>query len=138
MKDYVKFISRSDNFAYVNGAANSAERERRKAELKTRFEQSGDSSNVAGVARVAGFSDIADFGNPDGVYPSDDFATFNKKAREFSSIMEIKRLVLADSVKDSIKQYILQRQSVIAANKAKQKEKEKAKQNPNVSKPFWY
>ncbi len=132
MKALIKFMSEKNNFAYVCSATNADDKQKRIAELKRRFEQSNFSA-------VASFSaDIADAGNPSGVYDSDDFATFNQKAKEHTAFNDIKRLTLVHSVKDSIKQYILQRNSVIKANKDKAKLKQKAKENNNVSRPFWY
>jgi hypothetical protein len=65
----------------------------------------------------------------DGVTDFADFADFNKAAKAESALFDIKRLTVVHSVKDSIKQYILQRQSTIAANKKKKAEAEKLRQN---------
>ncbi len=130
MKALIKFMSEKNNFAYVCSATNADDKQKRIAELKKRFQ---NQSNFADFS-----ADIADAGNPSGVYDSDDFATFNQKAKEHTAFNDIKRLTLVHSVKDSIKQYILQRNSVIKANKDKAKLKQKAKENNNVSRPFWY
>jgi hypothetical protein len=132
MKALIKFMSEKNNFAYVCSATNADDKQKRIAELKRRFEQSNFSA-------VAGFSaDIADCGNESGVYDSDDFATFNQKAKEHTAFNDIKRLTLVHSVKESIKKYLLQRNSVIKANKDKAKLKQKAKENKHVSHPNWY
>jgi hypothetical protein len=65
----------------------------------------------------------------DGVTDFADFADFNLAAKAESSLFDIKRIVARHSVKDSIKKYILQRQSTIAANKKKKEEAEKLRQN---------
>ncbi len=57
------------------------------------------------------------------------FDDFNKEAKAETALFTIKRLVARHSVKDSVKKYILQRQSVIAANKKKKEEAEKLRQN---------
>jgi broad specificity polyphosphatase/5'/3'-nucleotidase SurE len=57
------------------------------------------------------------------------FDDFNKQAKAETALFTIKRLVARHSVKDSVKKYILQRQSVIAANKKKKEEAEKLRQN---------
>jgi hypothetical protein len=132
MNQLIKFFSLPANFAYVNAATDAADKQKRIAELKRRFEQSNFSA-------VAAFSaDIADCGNESGVYDSDDFATFNVKAKEFTAFNDIKRLTVVHRVKDSIKTYLLQRNEVIKANKDKAKLKEKEKENRFVSHPNWY
>jgi hypothetical protein len=131
MKALIKFMSEKNNFAYVCSATNADDKQKRIAELKRRFEQSNFSA-------VAGFSaDIADCGNELGVYDSDDFATFNQKAKEHTAFNDIKRLTVKHNVRDSIREYILKSNAVRKANKAK-KQSEKAKENNNVSKPFWF
>jgi beta-lactamase class D len=132
MKALIKFMSEKNNFAYVCSATNADDKQKRIAELKRRFEQSNFSA-------VASFSaDIADCGNESGVYDSDDFATFNSKAKQHTAFNDIKRLTLVHSVKDSVKTYLLQRNEVIKANKDKAKLKQKGKENKHVSHPNWY
>lgn len=103
---------------------------------KGKYEFNAKQSNFSSVVNFS--SDIADFGSPSGVYASDDFATFNRKAREFSSLMEIKRLTLAASVKNSIKQYLTSRNETIKRNRERKAEQKNEKKNNNVSRPFWY
>jgi hypothetical protein len=107
-----QFYSLKENFDFVNAATNSADKQRRIAELRKQFER----SNFSG-------GDEADFFAPE-------------KAE--TALFDIKRLVARSGVQESIKKFLLQRNSVIAANKAKQKEKEKEKQNKHVSHPNWY
>jgi hypothetical protein len=130
MKALIKFMSLPANFAYVNAATDAATKQKRIAELKQKFESQSNFANFS--------ADIADMGNPSGVYDSDDFATFNQKAKEKAAFDDIKRLTVVHRVKDSIKTYLLQRNEVIKANKDKAKLKEKEKQNKHVSHPNWY
>jgi hypothetical protein len=130
MKPLIKFFSLPANFAYVNAATDAADKQKRIAELKKRFESQSNFANFS--------ADIADLGNPSGVYDSDDFATFNQKAKEKAAFDDIKRLTVVHRVKDSIKTYLLQRNEVIKANKDKAKLKEKEKENRFVSHPNWY
>jgi hypothetical protein len=130
MKALIKFMSEKNNFAYVCSAPDSATKQKRIAELKQKFQSQSDFAKFS--------ADIADLGNPSGVYDSDDFATFNQKAKEKAAFDDIKRLTLVHSVKDSVKTYLLQRNSVIKANKDKAKLKEKEKENKHVSHPNWY
>jgi hypothetical protein len=123
-------MSEKNNFAYVCSATDANDKQKRIAELKKRFQ---NQSNFADFS-----ADIADAGNPSGVYDSDDFATFNQKAKEHTAFNDIKRLTVVHSVKDSIKKYLLQRNEVIAANKAKAKEKELQKKDKFVSHPNFF
>jgi hypothetical protein len=68
----------------------------------------------------------------DGATDFADFAEFNKAAKAETALFDIKRFVARHSVADSIKQFVLKR------NMEAQKKKEKAKENNNVSRPFWY
>jgi hypothetical protein len=120
------------NFAYVNAATDAADKQKRIAELKRRFEQSNFSA-------VAAFSaDIADCGNESGVYDSDDFATFNQKAKEKAAFDNLRLITARHSVRDSIKQYLLQRNEVIKANKAKKAERDAQKKDNFLSHPGWF
>jgi hypothetical protein len=130
MKALIKFMSEKNNFAYVCSATNADDKQKRIAELKKRFQ---NQSNFADFS-----ADIADAGNPSGVYDSDDFATFNQKAKEYTAFNDIKRLTLVHSVKDSIKKYLLQRNEVIKANKAKKAERDAQKKDNFVSHPGWF
>jgi hypothetical protein len=131
MKALIKFMSEKNNFAYVCSATNADDKQKRIAELKRRFEQSNFSA-------VASFSaDIADAGNPSGVYDSDDFATFNQKAKEYTAFNNLRIITAKHNVRDSIREYILKSNAVRKANKAK-KQAEKAKENNSVSKPNWF
>jgi hypothetical protein len=66
------------------------------------------------------------------------FDDFNKQAKAETAIFTIKQLVARSGVQASIKKFLLQRNSVIAANKAKQKEKELQKKDKFVSHPNFY
>lgn len=120
------------NFAYVNQATDAADKQKRIAELRRRFEQSNFSA-------VAAFSaDIADCGNESGVYDSDDFATFNQKAKEFTAFQAIKRIVAVSNVRESVKQYALQRNEIILRNRAKKAERDAQKKDKFLSHPGWF
>lgn len=130
IKQFTAFLSKPENFSWVNAAANPAERERRKAELKKRFESQFSSikfsAAVVGNPETAFFDDCADF------------AAFNKKAKTEAALNDIRRLTVAHSVADSIKRYVTSRNAVTKRNRERQKEKEKTKEKSNVSRPFWY
>jgi hypothetical protein len=74
------------------------------------------------------FSGEVNFSGGDGGDESD-FNQYNKLARAEFAIQGIKRLTLVHSVQSSLKKYILQRQSTIAANKKKKEEAEKLHKN---------
>ncbi len=116
-------MSKPEHFKFVNDSQNDLEKRKRIEILKTQFEKQ---SNFASFA----FAAVEDNGNESGIY--DDFADFNKAAKAESALFDIKRIVARHSVADSIKQFVLKR------NMEAQKKKEKAKQNNNVSRPFWY
>jgi hypothetical protein len=117
------------NFSYVCSAPDAATKQKRIAELKKRFESQSNFANFS--------ADIADLGNPSGVYDSDDFATFNQKAKEKTAFDNLRLITARHNVRDSVRVYALQRnESIRAANKIA--EAKKAKQKSNVSKPFWY
>ncbi len=124
-------MSKPEHFAYVNASPNDTEKKRRIDELKAKFL----SGNFSGAANFAAACD--DVGNPDGIYDCD-FATFNQKAAEYTAIQNIKRLTLIHSVKDSVRQYILQSNSVRAANRAKKAERDAQKKDKFVSHPNWF
>ncbi len=130
MKALIKFMSEKNNFAYVCSAPDSATKQKRIAELKQKFQSQSNFANFS--------ADIADLGNPSGVYDSDDFATFNIKAKQHTAFNDIKRLTVVHSVKDSIKQYLLSRNSVIKANRAKKAERDAQKKDKFVSHPGWF
>jgi hypothetical protein len=123
-------MSEKNNFAYVCSAPDSATKQKRIAELKQKFQSQSNFANFS--------ADIADLGNPSGVYDSDDFATFNIKAKQHTAFNDIKRLTVVHSVKDSIKQYLLSRNSVIKANRAKKAERDAQKKDKFVSHPGWF
>jgi hypothetical protein len=129
MKALIKFMSEKNNFAYVCSATNADDKQKRIAELKKRFQ---NQSNFADFS-----ADIADAGNPSGVYDSDDFATFNSKAKQHTAFNNLRIITAKHNVRDSIREYILKSNAVRKANKAK-KQAEKAKENNSVSKPFWF
>jgi hypothetical protein len=101
--------------------------------LKTRKPKTDDeSANQAGLT----FSGEVNFSGGDGGDESD----FLAPERAETALFTIKRLVArsGSGVADSIKKYLLQRNSVIKANKDKARLKEKEKQNKFVSHPNWY
>jgi type III secretory pathway lipoprotein EscJ len=104
--------------------------------LKTRKPKTDDeSANQVGLT-FSGEVNFSDTGNK----PKDfaDFAEHQKAAKAETALFEIKRLTLAHSVKDSIKKFLLQRNSVTAANRAKKAEREKQKKDSFVSHPSWF
>jgi hypothetical protein len=103
--------------------------------FKTRKTEQADGASALTFSGQVNFSDArndtkADF----------NFDDFNKQAKAETALFTIKRLVArsGSGVADSIKKYLLQRNSVIAANKAKAKLKEKEKENKHISHPNWY
>lgn len=135
IQELARYMSSKENFSYVNGAANDTEKKRRIDELKTKFLAIG---NTSGNFSSVNFSaEIADFGSPEGIYECD-FATFNSLAKEKTAFDDIKRLTVVHSVKDSIKKFLLQRNSVTAANRAKKAERDAQKKDKFVSHPGWF
>jgi hypothetical protein len=57
---------------------------------------------------------------------------FGQPERTESCFNDLRRLTITHSIKDNLKTWILKR------NMEAQKKKEKAKENSNVSQPFWY
>jgi hypothetical protein len=100
-----QFYSLKENFDFVNAATNSADKAKRIATLKEQFEQSNFSGGDGG--------DEADFFAPE-------------KAE--NALFTIKRLVAKAGVQDSIKKYLLQRNSVIKRNKERKAEADRLKQ----------
>jgi hypothetical protein len=134
IKKLAAYMSKPEHFKFVNDSQNDLEKRKRIEILKTQFDkQSGNFSSVNFSA------DIADCGNEfGGVYDSDDFATFNQKAKEHTAFNDIKRLTVVHLVKESIKKFLLQRNSVIKANKAKKAERDAQKKDNFVSHPNWF
>jgi hypothetical protein len=100
-----QFYSLKENFDFVNAATNSADKAKRIATLKEQFGQSNFSGGDGG--------DEADFFAPE-------------KAE--NALFTIKRLVAKAGVQDSIKKYLLQRNSVIKRNKERKAEADRLKQ----------
>jgi hypothetical protein len=90
-------------------------------QMKTRNKT--EEADEAGLT-FSGQATFSDTGNDKADFNFDDF---NKKAKAETALFTIKRLVARSQsgVQDSIKKYILQRQSTIAANKKKKEEAEK-------------
>jgi hypothetical protein len=99
--------------------------------LKTRKKKDEEADGATDKAGLT-FSGEVNFSGGDGDDKADfNFDDFNKKAKAETALFTIKRLVARSQsgVQDSIKKYILQRQSVIAANKKKKEEAAKLRQN---------
>jgi hypothetical protein len=98
-------------------------------QMKTRNKTIGkaDEADEAGLT-FSGQATFSDTGNDKADFNFDDF---NKKAKAETALFTIKRLVARSQsgVQDSIKKFILQRQSTIAANKKKKEEAEKLRRN---------
>jgi hypothetical protein len=94
-------------------------------QMKTRKTDEADGASALTFSGQVNFSDT---GNDKADFNFDDF---NKKAKAETALFTIKRLVARSQsgVQDSIKKYILQRQSTIAANKKKKEEAEKLRRN---------
>jgi hypothetical protein len=92
-------------------------------QLKTRKAEQADGASALTFSGQVNFSggDEADF----------NFDDFNKQAKAETALFTIKRLVARSQsgVQDSIKKYILQRNSTIAANKKKKEEAAKLHKN---------
>ena len=126
IKQLAAFMSQASVFDFVNAAKDDAEKRSRIEQMKQKFLAQSNFSSVNFSA------EIADFGSPEGIYECD-FATFNNLAKEKAAFDNIRRLTVVHSVKDSIKKFLLQRNSVVAANRAKAKEKEIQKKDKFVS-----
>jgi hypothetical protein len=99
-------------------------------QMKTRKAEQADGASTLTFSGQVNFSGGA----------GDDKADFLAPERAETALFTIKRLVARSQsgVQDSIKKYLLQRNSVIKANKDKAKLKEKQKENKHVSHPNWY
>jgi hypothetical protein len=147
-KEYIKWLSQPSQMDYISNSANAAEREKRKAELKNRFEKSNfaefsnsSSGDDNGSWVQAMGAAVEDVGNEEFSFMNDaefNFAAFNQSAKQETAFQSLRRIVAVSNVRESAKQWALQKNEIRRRNKAKQKEKEKAEHNPNVSKPFWY
>ena len=125
-----KFLSEKSNFAYINNSKDSAEREKRLAELKNKFLAIGNTSGNFSSVRFS--ADVSDVGNEEFSFMNDvefNFAAYNRAAKQQAAFSQLKKLTLVHSVKDSIKQYLTSRNSVIKANKKKKAEADKLHKN---------
>jgi hypothetical protein len=109
IKKLAQFMSKPEHFAFVNAAKDANEKQLRINSLKRKFEQ----SNFAKFAN----SYVEDYGNPD--------ADFLLPERQETALFDIKRLIVKHDVRDSTQRFILQRRSVIEANKKKKAEAER-------------
>jgi hypothetical protein len=76
------------------------------------------------------FSGEVNFSGGDEADKADfNFDDFNKQAKAETALFTIKRLVARSGVSESIKKYLLQRNSTIAANKKKKEEAAKLHKN---------
>jgi hypothetical protein len=114
IKKFAIYLSKPEHFQYVNAAKDANERQLRINSLRRKFDQSD-------FANFTGFTD----GNPDGV--NDD--AFGQPERTETALFDIKRLIVKHDVRDSVKEYVLQRNSTIAANKKKKAEAAKLHKN---------
>ncbi len=88
-------------------------------QLKTRKTEQADG------ASALTFSGQVNFSGGDG----DDKADFFAPEKAETALFDIKRLVARSGVQESIKKFLLQRNSTIAANKKKKEEAAKLRQN---------
>jgi hypothetical protein len=116
IKKFAIYLSKPEAFAYVNGAKDAKDRELRINSLKRKFLE-----QKSAFADFTGFTD----GNPDGV--NDD--AFGQPERTEQAIFDIKRLCIKHDVRDSTKQYLTSRNSVIKRNKQRKAEAAKLHKN---------
>ena len=104
----------------------------RSLKTRTKKDEADGATEKAGLT----FSGEVNFSGGDG----GDEADFNAPERAETALFTIKRLVArsGSGVADSIKKYLLQRNSVIAANKAKKAERDAQKKDSFVSHPSWF
>ncbi len=114
IKKFAIYLSKPEHFQYVNAAKDANERQLRINSLRRKFDQSD-------FANFTGFTD----GNPDGV--NDD--AFGQPERTEQAIFDIKRLCIKHDVRDSVKQYLTSRNSVIKRNKQRKAEADKLHKN---------
>jgi hypothetical protein len=91
--------------------------------MKTRKPKTDETDGGANEAGLT-FSGVVNFSDT-----RNDKADFFAPEKAETAFNDIRRLTVVHSVKDSIKQYILQRRSTIAANKRKKEEAEKLRRN---------
>jgi hypothetical protein len=89
-----QFMSKPDNFAYVNAATDSADKQKRIAELKNQFDRSNFSGGQA------------------------DFA----EEKAFGALSQIRQHLAKISVAETLKGYLTARNSVIRANRKKKRD----------------
>jgi hypothetical protein len=98
----------------------------RSLKTRTKKDEADGATDKAGLT----FSGEVNFSDTRNDTKADfNFDDFNKEAKAETALFTIKRLVARSGVQESIKKYLLQRQSVIAANKKKKEEAEKLRQN---------
>ena len=125
-----KFLSEKSNFAYINSSIDAKQRNERLAELKNKFLASGNTSGNISSVRFS--ADLEDVGNEEFSFLNDaqfNFADYNKAAKANFGLAEVKNIVARHNVRDSIKQWLLQRNSVIKRNKARKAEADKLHKN---------
>jgi hypothetical protein len=113
IKKLAAYMSKPEHFQYVNGAKDAKDRQLRINSLKRKFER----SNFADFAN----SYVEDYGNPD--------ADFLLPERQETCLNDIKIECVKFGVRDSIKQYLTQRNSVIKRNKQRKAEADKLHKN---------
>lgn len=89
--------------------------------LKTRKKKTDEADKQAGLT-FSGVVNFSDTGN-------DNQADFGQPERTETAFNDIKRLTVVHSVKDSIKQFLTQRNSVIKRNKERKAEADKLHKN---------
>ena len=139
--ELARYLSQKSVFDFVNAAPNAQEKQRRIEDAKKQFFAS-QSNFTAPPVNFSTSGYCEDFGNPEmtdfSIY--DDcrtFAEFSAKAKQETAIQKVKSLVLNHDVAASVRAYSLQRNSVVAANRAKKAEREKQKKDKFVSHPSW-
>lgn len=136
-QELARYMSSEENWNYVTSSPNDEIKRQRIDELKARFL----SGNFAAV-NFAANPYVEDGGNPaadeSGIYDDcSTFAEYSTKAREVTAFGRIKSLIANNNMRESLKTFILSRNSQIrTANKIAEAKKEKKKSN--VSRPFWY
>lgn len=143
-----QFMSEPENFAYVCEATDAADKRKRIAELKKRYDAQFSSvvnfgDNGSWVTAMGGRGE--EIVNEEFSFMNDaefDFASFNEKAKQEAAMSEIRRLTLSHTIRDNLRQWILKKNAIAKRNrerKAEAREKQhETHQNNNVSRPFWW
>lgn len=98
MNEFAKFLSRSDNFAFINGAPNQTERKRRLEQLKKQFEQ-----------QQSNFSSSYDY---------DNLADIKNGFPELNAVEKVRRITENELARQSAIEHARRKNELLRRNRA--------------------